>query len=62
MGLGRIACAVGKHSVDRTNVKRAGGQQVGRCRNCKTPMEEIEPHMWAVQRVKDAGLGPRAFM
>ncbi|MBX7481922.1 hypothetical protein [Qipengyuania qiaonensis] len=48
--------------MDRTNVKRAAGQQVGRCRNCKAPMEEIEPHHWGLQRVKDAGLGPRAFM
>lgn len=62
MTLGRIACAVGRHSIDRTDVKRVSGQQVGRCRNCKTPMEEIEPHHWTVQQVRDAGLGPRAFL
>lgn len=61
MGLNKIACAFGKHKVDREGVKRAGGQQVGRCRNCKTPLEEIEPHNWAAMRVKDAGLGRRAI-
>jgi len=25
-------------------------------------MEEVEPHLWAVQKVRDAGLGPRAFL
>lgn len=61
MGLGRIACAFGRHRVDSTDVKRAGGMQVGRCRSCRAPMEEVEPHLWAVQRVHDAGLGPRAI-
>ncbi len=62
MTLGRIACAVGRHSIDHTNVKRVSGQQVGRCRNCRTAMEEVEPHHWAKQRVRDAGLAPRAFL
>ncbi len=62
MTLGRIACAIGRHSIDRANLKRVSGQQFGRCRNCRAPMEEIEPHHFAVQRVRDAGLGPRAFL
>ncbi|MFT6473653.1 hypothetical protein [Qipengyuania profunda] len=62
MTLGRIGCALGRHSVDNANVTRVSGQQVGRCRKCKTPMEEVEPHLWAVQKVRDAGLGPRAFL
>ncbi len=62
MTLGRIACAVGRHSIDQNGVKRAGGQHFGRCRCCKTPMIEIEPNHWAVQQIKDAGLSPRAFL
>ena len=61
MKLGQIACAFGKHSVDREGIKRAGGQQFSRCRCCKTPMEEVEPHLWAAMRVKDAGLGRQAI-
>ncbi|MBL4719305.1 MAG: hypothetical protein JKZ02_12850 [Erythrobacter sp.] len=53
---------MGRHSVDNANVTRVSGQQVGRCRKCKAPMEEVEPHLWAVQKVRDAGLGPRAFL
>ena len=60
--MGRIGCALGRHSIDREKITRVSGQQVGRCRNCKEPMEEVEPHSWAVQKVGDAGLGPRAFM
>ena len=60
--MGRIACAMGRHSVDSANVTRVSGQRVGRCRNCKAPMEEVEPHSWEVQKVRDAGLGPRAFL
>ncbi|KNH00932.1 MAG: hypothetical protein ABJF09_13765 [Qipengyuania citrea] len=62
MTMGRIGCALGRHSIDREKITRVSGQQVGRCRNCKAPMEEVEPHSWAVQKVRDAGLGPRAFM
>ena len=61
MGLGRIACAIGRHNIDRDNVKRVSGQRVGRCRSCRTPMEEVEPHHWAVQQIHDAGLGRRAI-
>ncbi len=59
MKLGQIACALGKHKVDREAIKRAGGQKF--CRNCRTPMEEVEPHSWAAMQVKDAGLGRRAI-
>ena len=62
MTMGRIGCALGRHSIDREKITRVSGQQVGRCRNCKAPMEEVEPHSCAVQKVRDAGLGPRAFM
>lgn len=58
MKLGMLACALGRHSVDKTNLRKAGGMHVGRCRSCNTHMEEIEPHVWSVLRVRDAGLGP----
>ena len=61
MKLGYIACALGRHSIDRDGVKHVHGAHVGRCRRCSTPMEEIEPHRWQVQHVRDAGLGPRSF-
>ena len=61
MSFGHIACAFGKHRVDNSEIKRAGGQHFGRCRTCKTPLEEIEPHHWSTLRVKDAGLGRQAI-
>lgn len=61
MKIGMLACAFGRHSVDHANMRKAGGSHVGRCRCCKTPMEEIEPFVWGVLRVKDAGLGPGTF-
>lgn len=61
MKMGLLACAFGRHSVDHANMRKAGGMHVGQCRCCRTPMEEIEPHVWDVLRVKDAGLGPRSF-
>ena len=61
MKMGLLACAFGRHSVDYANMRKAGGYHVCKCRYCKTPMEEIEPHVWDVLRVKDAGLGPRHF-
>ena len=62
MTMGRIGCALGRHSIDREKITRVSGQQVGRCRNCKAPMEEIEPHHWQLLQVHDAGLGPRGFL
>lgn len=56
MKLGIIACAFGRHKVDRRNTRRVHGAHVGRCRCCRTPMEEVEPHLWSVQQVRDAGL------
>ena len=61
MKMGILACALGRHSVDTTNLRKAGGMHVGRCRCCNTPMEEIEPFVWSVLRVRDAGLDPRGF-
>ena len=61
MKMGLLACAFGRHSVDFSNMRKAGGMHVGKCRCCHTPVEEIEPHVWDVMRVKDAGLGPRSF-
>ena len=61
MKMGLLACAIGRHSIDHDSIRKAGGSHVCKCRNCKTPMEEIEPHVWGVIRVKDAGLGPRHF-
>lgn len=56
-----IACAFGRHQVDRDKVRRIHGCKVGRCQHCRTPMEEVEPHQWEIQRVHDAGLGRRAI-
>ena len=61
MKMGLLACAVGRHAVDRDSVRKAGGSQFCKCRRCKTPLEETAPHVWAVLKVKDAGLGPRSF-
>ena len=61
MKIGLLACAFGRHTVDHANMRKAGGSQFCKCRNCKTPMEEIAPHVWDVLQVKDAGLGPRSF-
>ena len=61
MKVGLLACAFGRHSVDVANKRKAGGMHVGKCACCKTPMEEIEPNVWEVLQVKDAGLGRRYF-
>ena len=61
MKMGILACAFGRHRVDMANMRKAGGMHVGKCRCCKSPMEEVEPHVWQVLQVKDAGLGPRSF-
>ena len=61
MNMGMLACAFGRHSVDKANMRKAGGSHVGKCRCCKAPMQEVEPHSWQVIQVKDAGLGPRSF-
>lgn len=62
MKMGLLACAIGRHTVDHANMRKAGGNHVGRCKCCNTPMEEIEPLVWGVLRMKDAGLGPRNFV
>ena len=59
MTLGHLACAIGRHRVDSSAVRRVHGGNVGRCRRCGSPMEEIMPHEWTVQHVRDAGLGDR---
>lgn len=62
MKLATIGCALGRHRLDRGNVRKVQGTHVGRCRNCKSPMEEVMPHVWEIQRVRDAGLGRRYFL
>lgn len=62
MKLAAIGCALGRHSLDASKVRKVHGSQVGRCRNCNSPMEEVTPHVWEVQRVRDAGLGRRYFL
>lgn len=62
MKLAQVACAFGKHSLDRTKLSRLHGLGVGRCRHCAAAMEEVTPHHWEVQRVRDAGLGRRYFL
>jgi hypothetical protein len=57
--LAHLACAVGRHSVDQSAVRRVHGGQVGRCKHCSTPLEESAPYTWTPLRVRDAGLGGR---
>ncbi|MFA9200739.1 MAG: hypothetical protein ACEQR8_06060 [Cypionkella sp.] len=59
MKLAHFACALGRHRVDPSAVRRIHGGSVSRCRHCATPLEEILPHHWTVQSVRDAGLGDR---
>lgn len=59
MKFAQLACALGRHSLDRTKLGRIHGLGVGRCRHCASPMEEVTPHVWEVQQVRDAGLGRR---
>lgn len=62
MKLARIGCALGRHRLDHGKIKRIHGAQVGRCRHCAAPLEEVTPQVWEVQRVHDAGLGRRYFL
>ena len=57
----KLACALGRHRIDEGSVRHIHAGHVGRCRRCSTPMEEVEPHVWAVLRVHDAGLGRRGL-
>ncbi|UVI40239.1 hypothetical protein [Qipengyuania spongiae] len=59
MKLAYLTCALGRHSVDLTNVRRTHGGHVGRCRHCGTALEEVAPFVWKAQKVHDAGLGNR---
>jgi hypothetical protein len=59
MTLGHLACAMGRHRVDPNAVRRVHGGNVSRCRRCASALEEIMPGEWAVQLVRDAGLGER---
>ncbi|MBL8658010.1 MAG: hypothetical protein JNJ92_11740 [Altererythrobacter sp.] len=61
MKLAQFACAFGRHRLDPGKVRRIHGSQVSRCLHCNLPMEEVTPHVWEVQRVRDAGLGRRHF-
>ncbi len=59
MKIAQFACALGRHRLDERKVSRIHGAQVGRCQHCHAPMEEVSPHVWEVQRIRDAGLGRR---
>lgn len=59
MKFAQLACAFGRHQIDEKAVKHIHAADVGPCRHCRVPMEQIAPHVWEVQRVRDAGLGPR---
>lgn len=61
MKLAYLACAFGRHQIDETDVKHIHAADVGKCRHCRTPMEQVMPNVWEVQRVHDAGLGTRHF-
>ncbi len=62
MKLAKIGCALGRHRLDPGKVSKVHGSHVGRCRNCNSPMEEVMPHVWEVQQVRDAGLGRRYYL
>lgn len=62
MKLAQFACALGRHRLDPGKIRKVHGSQFGRCRRCLAPMEEVSPHVWEVQRVRDAGLGRRYFL
>ena len=62
MKLAYFACAIGRHKIDEKGVKHIHGADVGRCRHCRTPLEQVDTQMWEVQRVKDAGLRSRQFL
>lgn len=59
MKLAHFACAFGMHRLDDSQVRKVHGLQVGRCRHCNAAMEEVTPHVWEVQKLRDAGLGRR---
>lgn len=59
MKLAQFACALGRHSLDRGKLSKRHGLHVGLCRHCNAPMEEVMPHVWEVQQIRDAGLGRR---
>ena len=52
-----LACAFGRHQVDRPAIKHIHSTHVGRCRHCSTPLEESIAHVWTELKVRDAGLG-----
>lgn len=62
MKFASIGCALGRHRLDSSKIRKVHGSHVGRCRNCNSPMEEVTPQVWEVQRVRDAGLGRRYFL
>lgn len=62
MKLAQFACALGRHRLDESKVRKVHGSHVGRCRSCNAPMEEVMPHVWEIQRVRDAGLGRRYYL
>ncbi len=62
MKLAQFACALGRHRLDLSKVSKVHGLGVGKCRHCAAVMEEVTPHHWEVQQVRDAGLGRRYFL
>lgn len=59
MKIAQLACAFGRHNVDHSKARKVHGGMVSRCKHCATSMEEITPHHWQVQSIRDAGLGDR---
>jgi exosome complex RNA-binding protein Csl4 len=56
MRLAHIACALGRHRIDQSKVKKIFGMNVARCSRCATPLEESWRDHWVPQRIGDAGL------
>ena len=59
MKFAHLACALGRHSIDTSAVKKVFGMNVGRCSRCSTPLEELWRDHWVPQQVRDAGLSHR---
>lgn len=58
MKLGTIACAIGRHSIDKNEIRKVHGQQVARCRRCSTALEFVD-FEWMPVALRSASLGGR---
>ena len=59
MVIGRIACALGRHRIDRDNIRKVSGRETARCKSCRRVLEQEAPGIWNEIPLHDAGLGHR---